>query len=225
MAEPRKRRTPEEQEVFNEQVQRRLEDGLTLEQIAEELNVSEKTVLRAKSKNKAAGRVLKKEIPSSQAMRDKLFEEHLDTFAVIKAAIRRTERYQDALERELGFEAMGYDAKGNPLPCPTCNRFPMKTSDPLKWQAAFKGGESINAQVTTLAKMQGQLADNVVMVINQIDEDLMLILNEISKVDKALAQQIFNQLISVSQRRRNRLPEFGRIEEIVEAQYRLLPGE
>jgi hypothetical protein len=205
-------KNPEEQDLFDEKVYRLKEKGMTHEAIAAELGCSPKSVQRANKRNEDKGRLLKRQIPTSQEKRDEIFEEHLDTFMVMRAAIRRTERLQEALEAEMGFTGSE--------PCECCGRWPLKATDALKWQAAFKGGESLNAQVTTLAKMLGQLSDTAIIMINQIDEDSMLIMEELAKLDKPAAHAIYNRLIERSQRRRHRLPDFT---DVIEGDYKLLP--
>jgi transposase len=181
----------------------------TNSEIAKELGVSTKTIQRATRDLQNQGRYLKKEIPHSQYMRDEIFEQHVDTFQAIKRAIIRTERIQQMLDAELGFEQEV---------CECCGRPPIKP-DFLKWQTAGKLGDTVNNQITTLAKLLGQISDNQLILIQQIDDDVMLILTELAKLDQNATRQLFNALVAQSERRRQRLPE---LDNIVEGEYRQL---
>ncbi len=188
---------------------------------AREMGVHTKTVQRWYKELAADGRTPKRHIPVpeySQVERDDIFSRHVDTFEMIRKAILRTERTQSLLDAELGFAGPA---------CPTCGRARAglnpdgtgKARDPdfLKWQTAFKGGETMNNQIVTLAKLLGQISDNQLVLIQQIDEDVMLIMGELAKLDRATSQRIYNQLIQASIRRRQRLPEFT---EFIDVEYR-----
>jgi len=211
--------------------------GMTYPQIAEELGISSKTVFRYKEQLERLGRLTKKMIePASdvaQDKRDAAFEKAMDTFDVIKRAIRRTEFLQNALQAEIGFHG-DWEHDEHFGRCRECGRLPLKTGDPLKWNAAFKGGETLNAQITTLMKALGQLSDTQVIMVQQLDSDAMIIIEEIARVSQLLdggepvsgkqalemvARGLYERLISGSRRRKERMPEYM---DIVEGDYKLL---
>lgn len=209
---------------------------ITHKQLAEDMGVSVKTIQRDIEEMEAEG-LLPDEttrIAQTQAARDAYFEANQSTYAMIDEAIRRTNAAQQALHDELGF---------NSDECPCCGRKNIKLDKQafMLHQAYYAGGKTLNDQITTRAKLLGELIENHVIVVSQIDQDVTDIMGEIaaiktlipehaallpdgsidvSAVTRALALRIYNKLVAQSVRRAKRLPPAT---DIIQGTYRLLP--
>jgi predicted transcriptional regulator len=184
--------------------------GKSYEEIAAELGVDKKTIYRDAKEMKAAGKVLKKQIPQSQQMRDEVFDRAVSTHDMIQWAARDAQEMLIMLRTEI---------EGGGEACDACGRKRKDLSD-MKTQNYFRGMDTLVKQLELLAKLLGQISDTPQLAIFQIDADVQLILQAIAKFDEGIARQLYSEMLQVSERRRRRLPEFA---EIVEGEFQELP--
>lgn len=197
---------------------------ITVDELAVRLGVSTRTVQRDLSELYGSG-ALTETIAANPAMRDALFSLDETTLGMIDQAIRRTNEAQEALHAELG-----YDQET----CECCGRPGLKfdKNSALAHQAYYAGGRTLNDQITTRAKLRGELVDNYIITVQQIDSDLLaimagisnlheLVANEatmnpdgtinVSGATQALLSQIYTTIRNQSLRRQARLPAVSEI--------------
>lgn len=198
--------------------------NVTVPQLAERLGVSERTVNRDLAELHSTG-ALTAQIAASPAMRDALFQLDESTLGMIDEAIRRTNEAQAALHSELS-----YDREE----CPCCGRKNLKfdKNSALTHQAYYAGGRTLNDQITTRAKLRGELVDNYIITVQQIDSDLMTMMAgmgnihrlvgdnatlnpdgsiNVQGVTQALVARIYSEIRNQSLRRQARLPMLSEI--------------
>src|SRR5690242_11969473 len=110
---------------------------LTHRQLADHLGVSTKSIQRDLE---AIGNKPK---PLSREVFEVVYDDNLSTIQMITSAIRRTNEQLDELHKEMGFTG---DA------CPECGRKALDFNA-LLWTANFKGGDTLDKQIQTRAKV------------------------------------------------------------------------
>ena len=171
----------------------------TNEELAEQLGVDERTIVRDRAALRAEGRLLERQAPSPEEQRNAFLQESaVNTYFEAQSAMRRLKATLDRLEAEMGHTGE---------PCRCCGRAPLVVEaeetvggdalphkkkrgtgqDPLKWNALFNGYNALSKQIELLARMLGQL-DATTVVIRDADLAAMECISIIANIRDVVEQ-------------------------------------
>jgi hypothetical protein len=189
------------------EVQRMMNDGITVEAAATKLGVSPRTIKNDRAYLRLHGKIPKREVISkamlkNPVVRDALLDTHLDTVSEIRWAIGELREFITALKLQVLQHIEAGKLDGVMLSSYA------KTFDTLTNQLTLKGKllqEITDAPQLSIAFIDGQVANTIAVLMRHT-------LCPHCGQDTHIANELYNELMVASPAQARRMPEFIDIE-------------